>query len=432
MYVCLSVAVPRADSTAIETMSKNHQRDIDELEAAKSKLNKDTQRLMIGIKQSEQRTKAALQDQLTLRQRLNKAEEELSSANAFVTKLLGDIEIEKNQRTDRDELDLKVQELQRVIVARDRELIEAKELSAATRKLKLELHRAEEYASSLEEKIGEVTSESEKGLIAIEHLDKYREELRQKTVETRDMNLRLHSLESELREVRQFQVKSKLMEQELNELRIKAEKFPPLIVEITRLRSTAKSVARTLQEQDKVIVSSREKSKGIETEITRLKAEIRTLRDVESKLKEANIEIRRLQALVGEVNALKQGAKNAEEERKTLEDEYKKMRKYMRGSATNMKPEVADEASASAPSGMFGSIQEGDEEEADGVSTPASTAPTVSIPTEEAAPGPVDASVSEASTPNAPSDAPATGGGLTMAQRKAALGGFLAKNAPPK
>lgn len=207
----------------------------------------------------------------------------------------------------------------------------------------------------MEERLGEVTAESEKGLIAIEHLDNYREQLRQKTIEARDMSLQLHSLEAELKEVKQFQAKHKLMEQELNELRIKAEKFPPLIVEITRLRSTCKSVTKTLQEQDKSIVAMREKSKTSETEMTRLKAEIRSLRDVESKLKEANTEIKRLQAMVGEVNALRVGAKNAEEERKNLEDQYKKMRRYIRRSAANMAP-----MTGVTKTNMFAVVQEED------------------------------------------------------------------------
>lgn len=46
-----------------------------------------------------------------------RAEEELSGSKAFVTKLLGDIELEKNQRTDRDDLDRKVQELQVCVIA---------------------------------------------------------------------------------------------------------------------------------------------------------------------------------------------------------------------------------------------------------------------------------------------------------------------------
>lgn len=330
----MSLQMPKADTVAMDSMNNNHQKEIEELENSKNTLAKDTQRLLIAIRQSEQRTKAALQDQLVLRQRLNKAEEELSGAKAFVTKLLGDIEIEKNQRTDRDELDLKVQELQRALVAKDGELFEARESTNATRKLKQELRRAEEYASSLEEKIGEVTAESEKGLIAIEHLDNYREQLRQKTIEARDMSLQLHSLEAELKEVKQFQAKHKLMEQELNELRIKVEKFPPLIVEITRLRSTAKAGSKTLQEQDRSIIAAKEKAKAMETEVVRYKAEIRSLRDVESKLKDANGEIKKLQALVGEVKALRAGKDSLEEEKKNMESQVKKMRRALRQSVS--------------------------------------------------------------------------------------------------
>ena len=419
--------MPKSDSSAIDTINKNHQKEVEELELINSKLTKDTQRLQVAIKQSEQRTKAALQDQLTLRQRLNKAEEGLSSANAFVTKLLGDIEIEKNQRTDRDELDLKVQELQRALVAKETELTEARELCAATRKLKLELQRAEEYAHSLNEKIHEVSAESEKFLIDIEQLDRCREDLRQKTNEARDMSLQLHSLEAELKEVKQFQAKHKLMEQELNELRIKAEKFPPLIVEIVRLRSSSRAISKTLQEQDKSIITMREKSKSMETEVTRLKAEIRTLRDVESKLKEANVEIKRLQAMVAEMGALKIGAKNAEEERKSLENQFQKLRKHVRQSVSLNAASLPGEAIQPAPTllsgnkhSVFAAVVEDTAEEAEIASTDEVSAP-------------VSKSMSHAEDTPSTSSEPATqsaSGGITMAQRKAALGGFLTKGFP--
>ena len=230
----------------------------------------------------------------------------------------------------------------------------------------------------MEEKIGEVTAESEKGLIAIEHLDNYREQLRQKTIEARDMSLQLHSLEAELKEVKQFQAKHKLMEQELNELRIKAEKFPPLVVEITRLRSTAKAGSKTLQEQDRSIIAAKEKSKSMETEVVRYKAEIRSLRDVESKLKDANVEITRLQALVGEVKALRAGKDTLQEERKTMENQVKKMRRALRQSVSatdaaataTVEPDDADSPEKVPSRSGFAVIQEGSEHDGDEENVP--------------------------------------------------------------
>ena len=57
------------------------------------------------------------------------------------------------------------------------------------------------------------------------------------------------------------------------------------------------------------------------------------MQDVEGKLKEANQEIKRLMNMVTELSAMKAGAKNAEEEKKVLEGQFKKMRKFMRQSA---------------------------------------------------------------------------------------------------
>ncbi len=72
--------------------------------------------------------------------------------------------------------------------------------------------------------------------------------------------------------------------------------------------------------------------KELEKESVKLKQEHQSLIDLEIKHKEANTEIKRLMAMVTEMNALKVGAKNAEEERKTMEIQNKKMRKFMRQS----------------------------------------------------------------------------------------------------
>ncbi len=65
--------------------------------------------------------------------------------------------------------------------------------------MRLELASAENAIVNLENKLSEVTLEAEKGNIAVEQLDNYREQVRLKIKENRELSLNIHSLESRLK-----------------------------------------------------------------------------------------------------------------------------------------------------------------------------------------------------------------------------------------
>lgn len=84
--------------------SKAMQKQIHDLTLQKDKLSKENQRIVLASKQADQRMKAALQDHVSLRQKLNKAEDELLSSKTVISNLLGEIDHERSLRGDRDTL----------------------------------------------------------------------------------------------------------------------------------------------------------------------------------------------------------------------------------------------------------------------------------------------------------------------------------------
>ena len=84
--------------------SKAIQKQIQDLTSQRDKLSKENQRIMLASKQADQRMKAALQDHVSLRQKLNKAEDELLSSKTVISNLLGEIDHERSLRGDRDTL----------------------------------------------------------------------------------------------------------------------------------------------------------------------------------------------------------------------------------------------------------------------------------------------------------------------------------------
>jgi hypothetical protein len=98
------------------------------------------------------------------------------------------------------------------------------------------------------------------------------------------------------------------------------------------MRGSTRANIKVLSDQDKVVVSLKHKNKQLEKESAQLRNENRSLQDVDVRLKDAQAEIKRLLSLVDEVNSLKVGVRNAEDEKKVMEGQYKKMRKFMRQS----------------------------------------------------------------------------------------------------
>lgn len=293
------------------------------------------------MKVSEQRVKSALQDQMTLHTKLEALEEELISAKACNTKLERECEEQKSLRSFKEDAERRLFELQKEVSKREVEIAEVRENAQLANKYHNELINAERSIESLEQKLAEYSVELEKGAVAVGQLETYRDQLKVKMKENRDLSLTIHSLESQLKDLPFLSNRFQEISEELQDCKIKVEKIPGLLAEIARLRGSSRASIKALAEQDKLLSHLKSRVKALEKENALLKNDNRAMQDVEGKLKEANQEIKRLMNMVTELSAMKAGAKNAEEEKKVLEGQFKKMRKFMRQSAVTPGPGAA-------------------------------------------------------------------------------------------
>lgn len=321
-----------------------------ELQSENERLVKENQRLKSSNKVSEQRVKGALQDHMTLHQQLQRLEEELAVDKATITKLTRDLEDMRVSRSFKQEAERRLEELQAELHRRDLLLSEERESASLSNKYQLELQRAEKTIEALENTLSEYSIELEKGSVALNELDNYRDQLRQRTKDSRDMMLRIHTLESQLKEVPYLQKRFNELSEELQEFKLKAEKIPGLMAEIGRLRGSSRASVKALVEQDKLLTQLKAKVTQLEKEAVVLRNESRGLREVEQKLGEANEEIEQLLTSVSDMNTLKAGVRTAEEEKRQMEGQYKKMRKFMRQSVVSSN-NIGSLMSSAAPKG---------------------------------------------------------------------------------
>lgn len=270
--------------------------------AESERLQKENQRLKAAMTISEQRVKGALQDQMTLHHQLQQLEEDNMSAKATITKLTREMEDHKISRGHREDADRRISELQREIHKRDVELAEAREDASQALKYQSELSVAEKTIEHLEMSVGEMSVEMEKGSVAMLQLDSYREQLRIKTKENRDMSLHIHGLENQLKDVPYLQTRYAEVQEELDDCKMKIEKLPALLSEQARLRGSSRASVKALQEHDKTLSHYKNRVKQLERETAILKNDNRAMQELELKLKESNAEIKRLLTLIAEGN----------------------------------------------------------------------------------------------------------------------------------
>jgi chromosome segregation ATPase len=233
------------ESITITELEEN----IDVITSEKNSLQKENKRLSGLLKTSENRMKGTLQDQMLLSQHLHLAQDEQSGSKTFIAQLLQDLEYERSSKDSVEELHRHINDLQHEFDKAQSELRESKADRKLLVNLKLDLQHAENQVEALENNLSEGTIELERGAIAIEQLDNYREQLREKTKENREMRLRLQCLDKELNDNSYIKTQYKQSEEELREYKIKLEKVPNLITEIARLRGSSKASVKALSEQ---------------------------------------------------------------------------------------------------------------------------------------------------------------------------------------
>jgi hypothetical protein len=270
--------------------------------AEAERLGKENQRLRAAMNISEQRVKGSLQDQMALHHQLQQLEEDNMSAKATITKLTREMEDHKISRGHREDADRRISELQREIHKRDVELAEAREEASQALKYQNELQVAEKALEHLEMSVSEMSVELEKGSVAMLQLDSYREQLRVKTKENRDMSLHIHGLENQLKDVPYLQTRYQEVQEELEDCKMKIEKLPGLLSEQARLRGSSRASVKALQEHDKTLSHYKNRVKQLERETAILKNDNRAMLELEVKLKESNQEIKRLLTAIAEGN----------------------------------------------------------------------------------------------------------------------------------
>lgn len=274
-----------------------------ELSQQSEQYQKEIQRLKTTIALSEQRVKSILQDSMVLHQNIQVLEEENMNSKATVTKLLREVEDMKNLRQYKEESERRMFEYQKEMMKREVELAESRENNILINKYHNDLITAERTIESLEQKLAEYVVELEKGKIASSQLDNYREGMKGKLQEIRDLSLYIHQLENQLKDVPYLTARFQELSSELADSKVKVDKIPGLLAEIARLRGSSRASIKALMEQDKLISTMKNRLKLLEKDNALLKHENQSLLDLEMKVKEANQEIKRLMNIITDLQS---------------------------------------------------------------------------------------------------------------------------------
>jgi DNA repair exonuclease SbcCD ATPase subunit len=311
-----------------------------------SSLSKEKNKLQSHVVYFEQRIKNSLADQMALHNTCHALEEEMALYKSTITKLTRELEDSKIYKYYKEKYDEQMLAYQQEVARYKQELLEARNNELLANKYHSDLIQAERAIEALEHKVSENNIELEKGSIAMAQLESFREQLKSKTKELRDMSLHIHGLETQLRELPYLNTRYQDILSELAGCKSKVEKIPGLLAEIARLRGSARASIKALAEQDKVLHIYKTRVKALEKEVALLKHDNRALQDVENKLKEANQETKRLMTALADahtsknkvnaaaaaaVAAASEGA--AKEDVSSLSPINKKMQKYVRQSA---------------------------------------------------------------------------------------------------
>lgn len=151
--------------------------------------------------------------------------------------------------------------------------------------------------------------EVERGAVASSQLDNYREQIRLKTKENRDLQVHIQGLTSQLKNVPYLQTKLTEFSDELQDYKVRVEKIPgllaevvllkilypilfmsvlrvmnsrllqniPYITKIARMRGSSRASVKALNDQDKTVATFKLRVKQLEKENSALKNDNRSL-----------------------------------------------------------------------------------------------------------------------------------------------------------
>jgi chromosome segregation ATPase len=169
---------------------------------------------------------------MNLHHKIQSLEEELVSTKLTITKLTRDMEEKKLSKISKEDRERKITELQREVSKLQQELNTKLVSENLINKLQQQLTASEAEIESLENKLGDNIIELERGAVALQQLDNYREQIKLKTKENRDLSLHIHGLETQLKNVPYMQSKLLEFSEELQDCKLKLEKIPGLLSEV--------------------------------------------------------------------------------------------------------------------------------------------------------------------------------------------------------
>jgi len=295
-------------------------------------LCKENSRAKSTIQQTESQIKSILHDSLVLHQQIHSLQEENSNQSNKILQLTQQCHDAAHFKQLWHDQEKQILELNRELMKKDVRIQELEENMTLVDKYHSDLLQAERTIETLETKISECAVELEKGLIVNNQLSKLRDVVQRKSNENNNLMMKIYQLEHSNQDIPYYTSRIQEMVEEISDMKIKIEKIPGLLAEIARLRGSSRAALRSLSEQDKLLVNYKNRIKSLEKENFLLKQDNQSLQDLESKLKDSNNEIKRLMNILNEIQAMKMNAKNVEEEKKVMEGQYKKMRKFMRQS----------------------------------------------------------------------------------------------------
>jgi hypothetical protein len=177
-------------------------------------------------------------------------------------------------------------------------LLEARAEAVQAAKLRDELNICESRVAKLMAAASEAEIEGESRLTAKQEVDELRAALQQKTRENRDLTISIRSLERKAGEVKAVQARLEACQDEVNRYKVKVEQSAPMLAEVARLRGAARAAVRSLQEQDKIILTSEENNKQLRSKVAELTERTKQYENIEAQLHGSEIECARLSEIV--------------------------------------------------------------------------------------------------------------------------------------
>jgi hypothetical protein len=146
-------------------------------------------------------------------------------------------------------------------------LLEARAEALHANKLRDELAIAESRVSKLMEAASEAEITSDSNLSAKQEVEELNVLLRDKMRENRELSITARSLERKVTEGKTVQARLNACQDEVNRYKIKVEQCAPMLAEVARLRGAARAAVRSLQEQDKTIVTAEDANKKLRKKV---------------------------------------------------------------------------------------------------------------------------------------------------------------------